>query len=140
MGLGEDLRSRHGLDAMIHLDPHATAADLARHHGESCPKWLEMQVPMAPCRSLVFVWLFPAELADAIQENMHNFKPTDVIVFNIGNDYAEPRSLQASLLKFLRLYEDNAEHMPVLIWQESTAQHHQGLQVRRPRWLCCCVD
>eukprot|EP00873_Tetraselmis_striata_P045344 jgi/Tetstr1/465608/TSEL_010254.t1 len=68
------------------------------------------------------------ELADALQENMDNFLPTDVIVLNIGNDFKEPRRMQASLLKFLRVYQDNAERMPVVIWQESTAQHHVGFK------------
>lgn len=38
--------------------------------------------------------------------------------------------MQASLLQFLRVYQDNAERMPVVIWQESTAQHHVGFKVR----------
>ena len=28
-----------------------------------------------------------AELADAVQENMENFRPSDIIVLNIGNDH-----------------------------------------------------
>mmetsp|Transcript_22301 Transcript_22301/g.61866 ORF Transcript_22301/g.61866 Transcript_22301/m.61866 type:complete len:380 (+) Transcript_22301:1052-2191(+) len=99
-GLGKDLSSKYGLGALLPSDPNGAEGDLLRIH----------------------------ELADVIEENMENFLPSDIMVINIGNDYSEPRELQASLLKFLRLYEDHSEKLPVVIWQESTAQHHLGFK------------
>uniref|UniRef100_A0A061R3K2 Transmembrane protein n=1 Tax=Tetraselmis sp. GSL018 TaxID=582737 RepID=A0A061R3K2_9CHLO len=97
-GLGSEIRSKYGLDATLNLDSHAD--DHVRLH----------------------------ELADAIQESLGYFQASDIMVVNIGNDHREPRSLQTSLLKFLRVYEDNKENLPVVVWQESTAQHHSGFK------------
>ena len=70
-------------------------------------------------------WL-SQELADIIEERMDEYRPGDVILANIGQDYSDPRSYQQALLKFMRLYERRHKELPVIIWRETTAQHHQA--------------
>ena len=68
------------------------------------------------------------DLADAIEERMEDFLATDVIVASFGADFEETREYQSSLLKFLRLYEENNERLPIVLWRELTAQHHLGFR------------
>ena len=68
------------------------------------------------------------DLADAIEERMEDFLATDIIVTSYGSDFEETRDLQSSLLKFLRLYEEHNERLPIVLWRELTAQHHLGFR------------
>jgi len=59
---------------------------------------------------------------------MDEFLAGDVIIMGMGSDYDEPRAYQATLLKFLQLYEDQNDQLPVVIWRENPAQHHLGYE------------
>jgi len=65
-------------------------------------------------------------LHDTIKEYLHDMEPWDIMVANIGNDFSEPRVYQRHMLDFLKLYESAKEDMPVLIWRETPAQHHDN--------------
>ena len=68
------------------------------------------------------------EIADVLRERRENFRPTDVVLANIGNDYGDSKTYKQSLLKFLRTYEDikGDANAPMIVWRESSAQHHSG--------------
>jgi hypothetical protein len=68
------------------------------------------------------------KIADVLRERREDFRPTDVVVANIGNDYGDSKAYKQSLLKFLRTYEDikGDPNAPMVLWRESSAQHHAG--------------
>lgn len=68
------------------------------------------------------------EIADVLRERQSDFRATDIVVANIGNDYGDETLYKQSLLRFLRVVEDMKaeENAPLVVWRESSAQHHSG--------------
>ena len=81
------------------------------------------------------------EIGDVLRERGGHFRPTDIVVANIGNDYSDDRVYKQSLLRFMRAYEDlkqgdGGARAPLVLWRETAAQHHGshfGGDILRPR-------
>ena len=78
------------------MNQHATEADLLKMHGAAVvlshtnPCMIDLSlIGHISCllSTILCTHIVPAELADAVQENMEHFRPSDVIVLNIGNDH-----------------------------------------------------
>jgi len=70
----------------------------------------------------VKVGIYP--LDEQLDRFMPDYKPWDLIVANIGQEFSEARVYQRHLLNFLKLYDDKKDQMPILFWRETPAQHH----------------
>eukprot|EP00899_Mesostigma_viride_P010282 jgi/Mesvir1/19255/Mv10337-RA.1 len=67
-------------------------------------------------------------VAAVIQERMSEFHSSDVMIVNLGHDYKDFTTYQRRVMEFVRLHDENTDLLPILLWRETTAQHHDGYE------------